>query len=125
MAKSGTVGTRLLGTALAVPLSRVVSKKLTTSWRRTTGTEPPDRKGRAEEAHWSEVLMWTALSSMAVVGVKLLAERGAVEVYRFFAGQHPPGHDPVDRRIARARSRERVKAELAAGNEALTRGRTT
>ena len=102
-------GVKVLAGFLAVPLQKLVSSKLESSWRSATGTEPPSTQRRKEqekankeaeklgllprpieEPKLADALMWSALTAMSIIVVKYAAERGAQEVHRFFVGTNPP-----------------------------------
>lgn len=101
-------GTKLMSVGLAIPIAKFLNDKLESSWRATTGTEPPsigrrrqqekDNKKAAklglpprpvDDPKFVDALMWSALSAMSVVVVRYAAERGAEEITKFFTGDNP------------------------------------
>ena len=123
------LGSKVVSALIAIPVQSFISKKLDSSWRATTGTEPPSSKKHKEvvkankkaiksgeepdpvdEPRVVDALMWAALTAMSVIAVRVIAERGAEEVHRWVSGKNPP--------------REKRDAVYAAGDAGTASGLT-
>lgn len=106
------LGRRLGVALLSIPVQNFLSKRLEGAWRATTGTAPPTadamkhRKQEVKQAKkagepipdpdepaLADTLMWAALSAMAIVLVRVVAERGAEEAHRWITGRNPSTAD--------------------------------
>lgn len=125
------IGVKILAGVMAIPLQKFVTSKLESSWRSTTGTEPPSKERRKEqekankeaeklgllprpieEPKLADALMWSALTAMSIIGVKYATERGAQEMHRFFVGTNPPPGTVLNRStiVAKREARQTKKA---------------
>lgn len=103
------LGSKVISVLIAIPVQSFISKKMEASWRSTTGTEPPTSKHHkeqlkakkkalkngeeppvVEEPRVVDALMWSALTAMSVIVVRVIAERGAEEISRWLTGKNPP-----------------------------------
>lgn len=95
---------RLVGTAVAVPVTFVVRRALRAAWRRSRGSEPP-KSATAPGTDWKEALTWAAASAMAMAVSEIVASRGAARAYQALTGHTPPGVEKGKEKKEPARQR--------------------
>ena len=105
-----SVGSTLVATKLATD---AVQK----GWKLATGRNVPV-KGDYERERTRDVVLFTAISAMAVAAARVAAERGAATYYRRSAGHLPKALeddqvDPGDKKTAKKLAKARHKAEKA------------
>ncbi len=76
-----------LGSAIAA--AAVTKKVLNTSWRATTGKNPPANPADPDVEIW-EAVGWAALSGTAIAIARMLAARKAANYYTKSTGHLPP-----------------------------------
>ncbi|GAA2481123.1 DUF4235 domain-containing protein [Terrabacter carboxydivorans] len=102
--------------------STIVATKLATDaaqkgWKLATGRNVPV-KGDFERERTRDVVLFTALSSMAVAAARVAAERGAASYYRRSTGHLPKALEnekvsPTDKKASRKLAKGKAKAERA------------
>lgn len=106
--------------------STIIATKLATDaaqkgWKLATGRNVPV-KGDFERERTRDVILFTALSSMAVAAARVAAERGAATYYRRSTGHLPkaleddkatPQDEKAARKMAKARAKASTKSEKA------------
>jgi hypothetical protein len=105
-----SVSTTLLATKVATDIAQK-------GWKLATGRNVPV-KGDYERERTRDVVLFTALSSMAVAAARVAAERGAATYYRRSTGHLPKALEddqvePTDKKIAKKLAKARHKAEKA------------
>ncbi|MFC7597259.1 DUF4235 domain-containing protein [Terrabacter sp. GCM10028922] len=105
-----SVGTTLLATKVATDAAQK-------GWKLATGRNVPV-KGDYERERTRDVVLFTALSSMAVAAARVAAERGAATYYRRSTGHLPKALEdeqvkPSDKKAAKKLTKARHKAEKA------------
>lgn len=105
-----SVGTTLLATKVATDVAQK-------GWKLATGRDVPV-KGDYERERTRDVVLFTALSSMAVAAARVAAERGAATYYRRSTGHLPKAleddkADAGDKKAARKLAKAKHKAEKA------------
>ncbi len=105
-----SVGATLVATKLATD---AVQK----GWKLATGRNVPV-KGDYERERTRDVVLFTAISAMAVAAARVAAERGAATYYRRSTGHLPKALeddqvDPQDKKAARKLAKAKHKAEKA------------
>ena len=105
-----SVGTTLLATKLATDAAQK-------GWKLATGRNVPV-KGDYERERTRDVVLFTALSSMAVAAARVAAERGAATYYRRSTGHLPKALEdeqasPTDKKAARKLAKSKAKAQKA------------
>lgn len=105
-----SVGTTLLATKVATDAAQK-------GWKLATGRNVPV-KGDYERERTRDVVLFTALSSMAVAAARVAAERGAATYYRRSTGHLPKALEdeqvkPSDKRTAKKLAKAKHKAEKA------------
>ena len=105
-----SVGTTLIATKLATDAAQK-------GWKLATGRNVPV-KGDFERERTRDVILFTALSSMAVAAARVAAERGAATYYRRSTGHLPKALEddkvkPADKKAAKKLDRAKAKAEKA------------
>jgi len=108
-----SVGTTLLATKLATDAAQK-------GWKLATGRNVPV-KGDYERERTRDVVLFTALSSMAVAAARVAAERGAATYYRRSTGHLPKALEdehasPTDKKAARKLAKSKAKAQKATQN---------
>src|SRR6188472_1731576 len=81
----------------------IARKTLTSSWRASTGKNPPANPADPDVDLW-EALLWAAVSGTAVQIARMLATRKAANYYAKSTGRLPPGlgEDNQDKKKAEA-----------------------
>jgi hypothetical protein len=102
--------------------STIVATKIATDaaqkgWKLATGRNVPV-KGDFERERTRDVILFTALSSMAVAAARVAAERGAATYYRRSSGHLPKALEdeqvsPTDKKASRKLAKTKHKAEKA------------
>lgn len=105
-----SVGTTLLATKVATDAAQK-------GWKLATGRNVPV-KGDYERERTRDVVLFTALSSMAVAAARVAAERGAATYYRRSTGHLPKALEddqvkPSDKKAAKKVAKAKHKAEKA------------
>jgi hypothetical protein len=105
-----SVGTTLLATKVATDAAQK-------GWKLATGRNVPV-KGDYERERTRDVVLFTALSSMAVAAARVAAERGAATYYRRSTGHLPKALEdeqvkPSDKKTAKKLAKAKHKAEKA------------
>ncbi|GAA2029735.1 hypothetical protein GCM10009740_19250 [Terrabacter terrae] len=109
-----SVGTTLVATKLATDAAQK-------GWKLATGRNVPV-KGDFERERTRDVVLFTALSSMAVAAARVAAERGAATYYRRSTGHLPkaleddkvsPEDEKAARKMAKAKAKASAKSEKA------------
>ena len=101
-------------TILATKVATDVAQK---GWKLATGRNVPV-KGDFERERTRDVILFTALSSMAVAAARVAAERGAATYYRRSTGHLPKALEdekvsPTDKKASKKLAKGKVKAERA------------
>jgi hypothetical protein len=102
-----SVGSTLIATKLATDAAQK-------GWKLATGRNVPV-KGDFERERTRDVVLFTALSSMAVAAARVAAERGAATYYRRSTGHLPRALEddkvsPEDQKAARKMAKTKAKA---------------
>lgn len=105
-----SVGTTLIATKLATDAAQK-------GWKLATGRNVPV-KGDYERERTRDVILFTAISSMAVSAARVAAERGAATYYRRSTGHLPKALEddqvkPADKKAAKKLTKAKAKAEKA------------
>jgi hypothetical protein len=105
-----SVGTTIVATKLATDAAQK-------GWKLATGRNVPV-KGDFERERTRDVILFTALSSMAVAAARVAAERGAATYYRRSTGHLPKALEdekvsPTDKKASRKLAKAKAKAERA------------
>lgn len=109
-----SVGTTIIATKVATDLAQK-------GWKLATGRNVPV-KGDFERERTRDVILFTALSSMAVAAARVAAERGAATYYRRSTGHLPnaleddkvsPEDQKAARKVAKAKAKASAKSERA------------
>lgn len=105
-----SVGSTLLATKVATDAAQK-------GWKLATGRNVPV-KGDYERERTRDVVLFTALSSMAVAAARVAAERGAATYYRRSTGHLPKALEdeqvtPSDKKTAKKLAKVKHKAEKA------------
>lgn len=79
--------------ASALGAAAVAKKGLNTTWRATTGKNPPANPADPDVDVW-EAVAWAAVSGTLVAIARMLATRKAAHYYARSTGQLPPGLRP-------------------------------
>ena len=77
--------------ALAGSLTRRI---LTAAWQRTRGQNPPTNPA-SPQTTWSEAVIYTIASGVAIAVARLFAQRGAAAAWEKATGSLPPGLEEV------------------------------
>jgi hypothetical protein len=85
---------KVVGGLSGVAAGFVTRALLNGTWRRVKGTEPPANPA-SPRTGWSDALGWAVASGVALAVARLLARRGAAEVWKAAAGAYPPDMDAV------------------------------
>jgi hypothetical protein len=91
----GTVGWRLIDTAVAIGAGALATKVVGASWRAVSGHEAPTDPSAVDETSWREALLYGAVLGLAVGAARVVAERKAAQYYRRSTG-HLPSADSVN-----------------------------
>ena len=91
----GTMGWRLLGTAVAIAAGALATKVVGAGWRAVSGHEAPTDPSAVDETSWREALLYGAVLGLAVGATRVVAERKAAQFYRRSVG-HLPNADSVN-----------------------------
>jgi hypothetical protein len=59
------------------------------AWQLAVGTDPP-RNPAARDVPWKHAIIWTVATGVLIGLGRLLAERGAAEVWNRYQGRMPP-----------------------------------
>jgi hypothetical protein len=82
----------ILGGVIAAKTARTVIEKV---WQRThSGAEPP-RNPAVPGTSWNDAILWAVASGIAAGIARLLATKGAAEVWAKGTGHLPPGLEEV------------------------------
>ncbi|HEX6575847.1 MAG TPA: DUF4235 domain-containing protein [Gemmatimonadaceae bacterium] len=80
----------VVGAGAAMLASHFVEKSLAAGWKAVTSKSPPSKPESPRKTGWSEALLWTAASALAVGLSQVLAKRGAALGWEYATGSHPP-----------------------------------
>jgi len=105
-----SIGSTILATKIATDAAQK-------GWKLATGRNVPV-KGDFERERTRDVLLFTALSSMAVATARVAVERGAASYYRRSTGHLPKALEddkasPTDKKAARKLAKGKAKAQHA------------
>src|SRR5829696_1548402 len=108
---------KLLSLAATVVATKVATDTAQKGWRLATGRNVPV-KGDFEQERHRDVILFTAISSMAVAAARVAAERGAASYYRRSTGRLPKALEdeqvtPQDEKTAKKLAKVKAKAEKA------------
>jgi hypothetical protein len=84
-------GAGMVSGAASGGLTRTAMKK---GWRKWKGTDPPTNPA-SPSTKWSEALAWAAACGVAIAVARLVAQRGAAEVWKKVTGGYPKGLETV------------------------------
>ena len=79
----------VVGAGAAMVASMVIERSMTYGWKAITSSDPP-AKPESLETRWSDALLWTAASAIAVGVGQVLARRGAAAGWQHYTGKVPP-----------------------------------
>ena len=85
---------KIVGTFSGLAAGMATKALLRTVWQRVRGGDPPSNPA-APGTSWNEALVWAASSGVAMAVTRLVAQRGAAEVWRAETGKYPPGLETV------------------------------
>ena len=85
----GTVGWRVIATAVAITAGAIATKVVGTTWRAVSGHEAPTDPSAVDETSWREALLYGAVLGLAVGATRTIAERKAAQYYRKSTGRLP------------------------------------
>ena len=85
---------RVVGSLSGLAAGAATRAALRSAWRKTHGGEPPTNPA-ARGVAWTDALVWAIASGVALAVARLLAQRGAAEVWRAAAGAYPPDMENV------------------------------
>ena len=88
------VGWKVVGITSGLVAARTSKKLLDKTWTKAVGGEPP-RNPAAPGTSWAEALTWAVATGAAVAVARLLAARGAAQVWKKTTGSLPPGVEEV------------------------------
>lgn len=88
------VGWKLFGTAAAIASGAATRKGVVAVWRRVAGGDPPSNPA-SRTTRWRDAFGWAAASGVAYGVGRIVAERGAAEVWERATGHLPPGLEDV------------------------------
>ena len=94
MAANSSMGWRLMGGLAAILAGLAARKLLVTSWRVTTGTNPPANPAQPG-TRWREAIPFALASGAAMGLARMLATRKAAGYYQKSTGHLPPGMEEV------------------------------
>ncbi|MGH9118499.1 MAG: DUF4235 domain-containing protein [Acidimicrobiales bacterium] len=81
--------------ALAGAVAGALTRRLLTSaWQRSRGRKPPTNPA-SPQTTWSEAVIYTVASGVAIAVARLLAQRGAAAAWEKATGSRPPGLEEV------------------------------
>jgi hypothetical protein len=108
---------KLLSIGTTIIATKVATDATQKGWKLATGRNVPV-KGDFERERNRDVILFTALSAMAVAAARVAAERGAAAYYRRSTGRLPKALEdeqvsPTDEKAARKLAKARAKAEKA------------
>ncbi len=89
MASGGSKFWTVFSLAAALGAAAVTKKTLTTTWKATTGKNPPANPADPDVAIW-EAVAWATVSGTAVGIARMLATRRAANYYTRSTGHLPP-----------------------------------
>ena len=78
----------VVGYAAAMLAGVAVRRSLEGGWRKVRKEDPP-RQPASPETTWTEALLWSALTGMAVGVARVIARRGAASGWRRATGRWP------------------------------------
>ena len=70
--------------------STVVERSLGAGWKAVTSKKPPSKPESPHKSGWSEAMVWTAASALAIGLSQVLAKRGAAVGWEYATGKQPP-----------------------------------
>jgi hypothetical protein len=85
---------KAVGAASGFAAGALTRKVLTAAWQRKTGEAPPANPA-SPRTTWLQALTWAATSGIALAISRLVAQRGAAEVWRARTGSYPAALDEV------------------------------
>ena len=85
---------KALGMASGVAAATATRTLLRAGWRRARGGNPPNNPA-SHSTTWVEALVWAASSGVALGVARVVAQRGAAEVWKARTGSYPPGLETV------------------------------
>lgn len=92
---SGSKVWSLFGLAATVGATMVARKALKTTWKASTGKNPPINPEHPDVS-MAEAVVWAMASGLAVGLARLLATRKAADYYRRSTGHLPPNLEDVE-----------------------------
>ena len=92
---SGSKAYTLLGLAATVGATMAARKAMTTTWKLSTGKQPPSNPEHPDVS-MNEALAWAVASGIAVGVARMLASRKAAEYYRRSTGHLPSNLEDVE-----------------------------
>ena len=92
----GSMGWRLIGTAVAIAAGAIATKVVGAGWRAVSGHEAPTDPSSVDETSWREALLYGAVLGLAVGASRTIAERKAAQYYRRSTGRLPNADSDTD-----------------------------
>ncbi len=83
------------GLAATMGATVLARKALSTTWRMSTGKQPPQNPAHPDVS-MAEAVAWATLSGVAVGLARMLASRKAADYYRRSTGHLPPNLQDVE-----------------------------
>lgn len=89
MAAGATIGMKLIGVVISIPVGMVTKKVVERVWLTARPDDPP-RKPHERDVRIADAVGWAALASSAVVARELITRRSSEAAFRAITGNEPP-----------------------------------
>ena len=96
---AGTIGWKIVGGIAGVTAGLTARKVVATTWRMTTGKQPPE-KPESPATSWREAVGWSVVSGTTVALARLVATRKAAAAWARSTGSLPPSLEASTRSAA-------------------------
>ncbi|MEO6703913.1 MAG: DUF4235 domain-containing protein [Jatrophihabitantaceae bacterium] len=86
---AGRIAFKLVGTVVAIPVGKLVTKATMKAWQTARPDDPPVNP-KDVETNWRDALIWAGLTGVGAGIAQLLTTKGADTVWRAMTGQPAP-----------------------------------
>jgi hypothetical protein len=85
---------KVVGAGAGIGAGLITRRVLVAVWRASKGGDPPSNPA-SPTTTWPEALIWASASGVALAVTRLVAQRGAAEIWKKVTGSYPEDLESV------------------------------
>lgn len=93
MGAGAKVSMKVISIVVGIPVGIVTKKAVERAWLTVRPDDPP-RKPSEADVHWSDAVVWAAMSGVGIVLADLITRRSTEVAFRAITGNEPPPGKP-------------------------------